>query len=174
MKSADIIQALQTKLSVPSGRHLYGVLGSYAALDRFAKDLRQAKDPDGKQFPKPVSVNAGILKEFPDDEFRHLVENEAKRPEPTAGNVHEAFERFLRSILQRKGLVVLSNLELLFAYRVDMGLLRALPTDENRVLLLLPGKRSSGDVVMYPELENASTTLTTNLLANDRLWELTE
>ena len=79
MKDTEIIEALRSKLTVPGGRHLYGVLGSYPALVAFSKKLRQAKSPDGRRFPKSMSVNLGILKAIPDDEFRQLVENEAKR-----------------------------------------------------------------------------------------------
>jgi len=109
MKNTEIIEALRQKLTVPGGRHLYGVLGTYKQLEAFAKKLRQAKTLDAKRFPKPLNVNRGILDAIPDDEFRQLAENEAKRPEPTAAHVAKAFERFLRAKLRGKGLVVLSN-----------------------------------------------------------------
>ncbi len=99
MKSTEIIEAIRQKLTVPGGRHLYGVLGTYAQLDGFAKKLNQAKTTDGNPFPKPVNVNRGILDAIPDDEFKQLAENEAKRPEPTAAHVARAFERFLRANL---------------------------------------------------------------------------
>ena len=35
MKSTEIIEAIRQKLTVPGGRHLYGVLGTYAQLDGF-------------------------------------------------------------------------------------------------------------------------------------------
>lgn len=174
MKDTEIIEALRSKLTVPGGRHLYGVLGSYPALAAFSKKLRQAKAPDGRRFPKPMSVNLGILKSIPDDEFRQLVENEAKRPEPTAAHVAKAFEMFLRSKLRRKGLVVLSNLEMLFAYHLELNLLRTMAGDEDRILLLLPGKRISGKLIMFPDLDEGSYTLPTNLIAENHLWEVKE
>ena len=174
MKDTEIIEALRSKLTVPGGRHLYGVLGSYPALAAFSKRLRQAKAPDGRRFPKPMSVNLGILKSIPDDEFRQLVENEAKRPEPTAAHVAKAFEMFLRSKLRRKGLVVLSNLEMLFAYHLELNLLRTMAADEDRILLLLPGKRISGKIIMFPDLDEGSYTLPTNLIAENHLWEVKE
>ncbi|RLB92728.1 MAG: hypothetical protein DRH50_09160 [Deltaproteobacteria bacterium] len=174
MKDTEIIEALRSKLTVPGGRHLYGVLGSYPALAAFSKKLRQAKAPDGRRFPKPMSVNLGILKSIPDDEFRQLVENEAKRPEPTAAHVAKAFEMFLRSKLRRKGLVVLSNLEMLFAYHLELNLLRTMAADEDRILLLLPGKRISGKIIMFPDLDEGSYTLPTNLIAENHLWEVKE
>ena len=174
MKNTDIIEALRSKLSVPGGRHLYGVLGSYASLAAFSRKLCQAKAPDGRRFPKPISVNRGILNAIPDNEFRQLVENEAKRPEPTAAHVAKAFEMFLRSKLRRKGLIVLSNLETLFAYNLELNLLRTMAADADRILLLLPGRRSSGKIIMFPNLDERSYTLPTNLIADNHLWEVRE
>ena len=175
MKDTEIIEALQSKLAMPGGRHLYGVLGEYSALEAFAKKLRQAKTPDGKRFPKPLNVNRGILEAIPDKEFRQLVENEAKRPEPTVAHVAKAFETFLRSKLRGKGLVVLSNLEMLFAYHhLELNLLRTMAADDDRVLLLLPGRRSGGKIIMFPGVDEGSYMLPTNLIAENHLWELRE
>ena len=182
MKNTEIIEALRQKLTVPGGRHLYGVLGTYKQLEAFAKKLRQAMTPacaagaagrlDAKRFPKPLNVNRGILDAIPDDEFRQLAENEAKRPEPTAAHVAKAFERFLRAKLRGKGIVVLSNLEMLFAYHIELNLLRTMAADEDRVLLLLPGRRSSGRIIMFHEMDEGDYTLPTNLIAENHLWEL--
>jgi hypothetical protein len=174
VKSTEIIEALRVKLTVPGGRHLYGVLGTYAQLEAFAKKLHQAKTPNGKPFPRPINVNRGILQAIPDDEFRQLAENEAKRPEPTAAHVAKAFERFLRANLSSNGILVLSNLEMLFAYRIELNLLRTLAADEDRVLLLLPGRRSRGRIIMFHEMEDGDYTLPTNLIAENHLWELKE
>jgi hypothetical protein len=148
------------------------VLGSYARLDVFARKLRQANAPDGRRFPKPLNVGLGILQSIPDDQFRQLVENEAKYPEPTAAHVAMAFEAFLRSKLRGKGLIVLSNLEMLFAYHLELNLLRSMAADEDRILLLLPGKRSGGRVIMFPNFDDGSYVLPTNLIAENHLWEL--
>jgi hypothetical protein len=174
MKSAEIIESLRGKLGIPGGRHLYGVLGSYKALASFAGKLREARTPDGERFPKPQSVNEGILKAIPDDEFRELAEQEAKMPEPTAAHVKRAFEKFLRARLRGKGLLVLKDLEMLFAYSVDFSLLRALAADDDRILLLLPGKRTGGKVIMYPGWDGGSYALPVNLIAENHLWELND
>ena len=99
MKDMEIIETLHSKLAMPGGRHLYGILGSYAQLIKFSQKLKDARTPEGDLFPEPISLNQGILKSIPDDEFRHLVENEAKRPEPTIKHVARAFESFLRVIM---------------------------------------------------------------------------
>jgi hypothetical protein len=172
LRDTEIIESIRTCLDVPVGRHLYGVLGSYQRLKTFAEELQQATTPDGQPFPVPVSVNKGILDSIPDDEFHHLVENEAKRPEPTVAHVAQAFEHFLRSHLKGGGVLVLANFEMLFAYNIELSLLRTLARDEDRLLLLLPGRRGRGRVVMFPDVDKGSYTLPTNLIAENHLWEL--
>ncbi|MDR1874321.1 MAG: hypothetical protein LBQ90_04805 [Synergistaceae bacterium] len=174
MKSTEIIETLRQKLTVPVGRHLYGVLGTYSQLDEFAKKLHQARTTDGVVFPKPTNVNRGILGAIPDDEFKRLAENEAKRPEPTAAHVGRAFERFLNAQLAEKKPLVLSNLEMLFAYHVELSLLRTRAADENRVVLLLPGRKSRDRIVMFHEMSGSDSTLPTNLIAENHLWEIGE
>ena len=172
MKQAEIIEALRAKLAVPGGRHLYGVLGGFQALESFAATLQQASTLDGTPFPAQTSVNQGILDAIPDDEFKRLVEDEARRPEPTAAHVGQAFEHFLRAQLRGKGLVVLSHLELVFAYQLELSLLRSLAADDDRIILLLPGKRDHGRVVLFPDYDGGSYALPTNLIADNHLWEL--
>ena len=172
MTPAEIVESLRSKLTLPGGRHLYGVLGSYKQLDAFASVLVEAKTAEGQRFPAPVNVNKGILDTIPDDEFKALVENEAKRPEPTAAHVAQAFERFLRGQLRGKGVVVLASLEILFAYHLELNLLRTMAADADRVLLILPGRRDGGKVIMFPDWPEGSYTLPTNLIADNNLWEL--
>ena len=43
MKPAEIIGKLLSETNDPRWRHLYGVLGTYAQLDDFAKKLQQAR-----------------------------------------------------------------------------------------------------------------------------------
>jgi hypothetical protein len=155
---AEIIEALRSKLAIPTGRHLYGVLGSYAALGRFARHLHEARMLDGAPFPPPISVNRAILDAIPDEEFRELAENEARRPEPTAAHVARAFDRFLREHLRQAKLLVLDHLELLFAYNLEPQGLRTLATDEHRLLLLLPGRRDRDRIVLFPQLETHTRT----------------
>ena len=57
MKDTEIIEALISKLTVPGGRHLYGVLGSYPSIEEFSVKLQEAKTTDGRRFRKPLSVN---------------------------------------------------------------------------------------------------------------------
>ncbi len=174
MKDTEVIENLRIKLGVPGGRHLYGILGTYPGLKSFSKKLIQARAPDGRPFPKPLSINRGILESIPDSEFKQLAENEAKRPEPTAAHIGMAFEKFLRSKLRGKGLIVFEGLEMLFAYNIEMNLLRTMAADEDRILLLLPGKRSGGRIIMFPDYDEGEYSVPTNLIAENHLWELTD
>jgi len=153
---------------------LYGILGGYAALDRFAAKLCQVKMPDGEFFPGAVSVNRGILNSIPDAEFKTLAENEPRRPEPTMARVAQAFAVFLRSELNKKDLIVLTGLELIFIYNVELNLLRTTATDNKRVILLLPGKRERGEILMYLDSSPGEYKLPSNLLADNHLWEVTD
>ena len=172
MNPTEVIEALRQKISVPTGRHLYGVLGEYKRLELFAHDLQQARTLDGIQFPKPLNVNRGILEMIPDEDFKRLAENEAKYPEPTAAHVKRAFELFLRQTLENSNIVILSGLEMLFAYNIEMNLLRTLATDEKKLLLLLPGKRSGERIVMFHEMNESDYSLPTTLIADNHLWEI--
>lgn len=172
MTNTEIIETLRARLSLPGGRHLYGVLGSYDLLSRFAGQLAKAKSVEGQQFPKAISVNRGILGTIPDDKFRELVNDEARYPEPTTAHVAFAFGQFIRSKLAGQGLIVLRDLELVFSYHLELNLLRTLAADQDRLLLLLPGRRERGGVILFPDSDHGSYTLPTNLIADNNLWEL--
>ena len=100
------------------------------------------------------------------------MENEAKRPEPTAAHVRKAFEEFLRASLRGRSLIVLTGMEMLFAYHLELNLLRTMAADDDRILLLLPGKRSGGKIIIFPNYDEGNYTLPINLIAENHLWEL--
>ena len=153
MNDAEIVEALRLKLDHPGGRHLYGVLGTYRRLADFSKTFQQARTVEGEKFPPPLSLSQLILAEIPDERFRELVADEAKRPEPVARHVGQAFESVLRKRLRGKGLIVFDGLEILFAYGLELNLLRTMAADSDRVLLLLPGLRRGNAIVLYPGYE---------------------
>lgn len=174
MKTNEIIEELRNKLTIETGRHLYGILGTYQGLGQFAKKLRQVKIPGQKNFPAPTNVNKGILEAIPDDDFHTLAENEAKRPEPTAIHVQKAFEIFLRVKLKENGLIILERMELLFAYSLELHLLKTLAADDYRIILLLPGTMKGNAVILFPEVEESQFKLPSNLIAEHHMWEIRE
>ena len=172
MSPTEIIEALRHRLSVPGGRHLYAVLGAYPELRAFANTLTLATDVNGKHFPAPLSVNRSILESFADERFHELARSEANYPEEAKTAVQEAFNRFVRESLKRDGLVVLSELEIVFAYGVELGPLRAEAADDQRLLLLLPGRRVGPRVELFPEAGENRFTLPPSLVADNQTWEL--
>ena len=177
MNDIKIIEVLRKKLSVPIGRHLYGLLGSYSDLEQFTKQLHNATYEDNQKFPEPISVSSSILNQFSDEEFHRIVTDEAKRPEPTRKSIEEEFNAFVRRTLIPNKLVVYNDLELLFAYGIDLNPFRTLATDDKRIILLLPGIKKGGVIYLYPEYQKKFPSqkeiiLPSNLIAEDHLWEL--
>ncbi len=172
MSDADIIAALREKMATPVGRHLYAVLGDYAGLARFADSLRQARTPDGIPFPVALSVNRGILKTIPDEEFRRLTEDEARRPPSAVTAVGRALDAFLRGALEGSPVLVLRGLEMLIVYQIDFAPFRSLATDARRIVLLLPGRRERDTIVLFEEADGVSHRLPANLIAENHVWQL--
>jgi hypothetical protein len=172
VRDADVVEALVAKLAIPTGRHLYGVVGPYAALERFSRKLTGTALPDGEKIQAPVSVTAAVLSGIEDEEFRRIVADEAKRPEVVASEVQRAFEVVIREQARRLVLVVLANMEVVFAYHLELNLLRTLAADEVRILVLLPGRISNGKVLLFVDQPETQYTLPSNLIAENHLWEL--
>ncbi len=140
MTNTEIIERLRTFLERENGRHLYAVIGDYAALDVFATQLVQAHYDDTHHFPGPISVNDALLDELGDAEFRKLSLDEPRYPEKVYKRINELFEQFLTGAFKTASVVVLHELEMLFVYRVELGPLRNMASDQRRLILLLPGK----------------------------------
>ena len=160
-------------MEIPVGRHLYGIIGTFENLERFENELKKARRSEDDMFPNPKSLNYELIDSYSDTEFRSLVEDEAKRPEPTRASLRNVFERFIRASLEKENVLILKELELLFIYNIDFSILRVLSTDNHRVILLLPGRRSLGRVIMYPNSQY-DFHLPQNLIADNHLWEITE
>ena len=170
-KIEDIIVALRAKLRVPIGRHLYGILGDYKSLNRFEKEIEGTTIADGEPFSSVESVNKGIINRFNDEQFRTLVNDEAKRPEPTRASIGSAFEALVREKLQNNKTLILKDLELIFIYNIDLSVLRVLATDQCRIILLLPGQRVRDRIQMFPG-SNYDFSLPRNLIAENHIWEI--
>jgi hypothetical protein len=78
----EINSQLRQKLEMPTGRHLYIVLGTFDRLERYEKvDFREARSPTGQRLPDAVNVNLSLLDRIKDDELNRLVQTEASRTE---------------------------------------------------------------------------------------------
>lgn len=171
MKDEEITDQLRAKLTSPTGRHLYAVLGSYGALERFAEKLTTTSATGNSMFPMAVSVTQGILDCISDEGFAHEGSQELAVPEVAARLVQNAFNDFLSEYVLKHGLTVLRDWELAVAYDCDLHLLRERATDSHRVVLLLPGKRSGGNVMLFPLLPGGDLKLPGGILTDDHIWE---
>lgn len=171
----QIISELRDKLTFDVGRHLYAVLGSYAQLGHFEQHhLAQASDPQGQTFPTPFNVNRELLARIGDDDLRHLVNVEARRFNAVQRHLNQAFDALLHDLLQHNRLIVLKQLELLFAYSLDLSVLRTRASNQSHILLLLPGQQRGERLIIFHEAaERFQRTIPQNLVADNHLWELT-
>ena len=122
----QIISALRENIQLEIGRHLYGVLGSYASLKRFEQlDLNPARFLNGKPFPNPVNLNRSLLDRIGDEDLRSLVQNEARLPQTVQRRLNQEFDLLLQSLLQQSSFLILKQIEFLFAYNLDLHVIRA-------------------------------------------------
>jgi hypothetical protein len=172
----QIISELREKLQFDIGRHLYGVLGNYAQLEQFEKtDLAQARDPQSNPFPKPINLNRELLACIDDDDLRRLIKDEARYPQAVQRQLSQKFDKMLGDLLSSSvsGLLTLKQVELLFTYNLDLSVLRIRASNQNHILLLLPGQRRSEQIIIFHEAEpRFHRTLPGNLIADNHLWEL--
>ena len=171
----QIISELREKLQFDIGRHLYGILGAYADLKQFEQeDLAQARDHQNKFLPAPINVNRELLKRIGDDDLRQLVDAEARRPHAVTYRLNQEFDGLLHDLLQQTDLVILKQLELLFAYNLDLSVLRTRASNQSHILILLPAERRGEHIVVFHEAApKFQRSIPPNLIADNHLWELT-
>jgi hypothetical protein len=178
MKSTgpQITSELRNKLQFEVGRHLYGVLGGYAKLARFEQDdLAQSRTPQGDPFPLPVNLNHALLARIEDARIRGLVADEARRPVAVLSQLEQDLGLLLSNLLAQNHLVVLKQFELLFAFGLDFGVFRTRATNQNHIVLLLPGERRGDHVTLFHEAEpRFHRMFPGNIIADNHLWELTD
>ena len=174
LSNAQIISALCTLLQKPGGRHLYMVLGTYTAIESFiSKDLCSAMRTDGTPFPAPLRFNQALLASIEDEALRRLVRDEHRRPLAVESQLNQAFEQLLRHQFEEHPFLILEQCELMFAYSLDLSKLRTFATDEHHLLLLLPGKQVSNQMVLFHEAEQRFLKqFPSQLVTENHLWEL--
>jgi len=174
MSGPQIISALCKQLQNQSGRHLYVILGSYAMIEAFVKnDLAPAQISDGLPFPKPLNFNRELLAQIEDQDLRRMVRDEIRRPQSVESHLNHAFEQLLRNQFEKKFFLIVDQCELMFAYKLDLSKLRTYATNQNHILLLLPGKHMSNQILLYHEAEQRfQTQFPGQLVTENNIWEL--
>lgn len=169
----QIISLLRENRKVEIGRHLYGVLGVYEHLARFEREHLCHAGPDGALANTAVNVNQALLSRIGDDDLRELVRSEARRPQTIKRRLHQEFDALLAGLLKENPFLVLKQIELLFAYDLELEVIRARATNQNHILLLLPGEKRGEHVTLFAEASSRfHRILPYQLIADNHLWEL--
>lgn len=176
LSGPQVISELRRLLQNQSGRHLYVVLGSYSQLTSFEKnDLAPAQTADGEALPEPVNFNLELLACIEDEVLRRMVRDESRRPQAVVSHLNQAFDQVLRRFFERYSFLILKQCELMFAYKLDVSKLRTYATNQNHLLLLLPGRKVSHQIQLFHEAETRFQALFPGqLVTENNLWELNE
>jgi hypothetical protein len=172
----EINSQLRQKLEMPTGRHLYVILGTGERLERYEKvDFREARSPSGQRLGEPVNVNHNLLDRINDEELKRLVQTEASRTESVKDRLAKELDALVAEKLNGGSFLALKNMELLFAYDLELNCLRIRATNQKHILILLPGEKVGDRITLFHEApSNAHRTLPTNLVPENHLWELNE
>lgn len=170
----QVVIELRRQLQNQSGRHLYVVLGTYEQLDGFEKNhLASSLSVDGNALPKPLNFNRELLEHIEDEALRRMVRDESRRPQAVESQLNQAFEQLLRDYYAKGTFLILKQCELMFAYKLDLGKLRTYATNQNHLLLLLPGKLISNQIMLFHEADQRfQSQFPGQLVTENNVWEL--
>jgi hypothetical protein len=167
---------LRQKLEMPTGRHLYVVLGTYERLERYERvDFREARSPSGQRLGEPVNVNQNLLDRIKDHELKCLVQTEASRTASVKDRLAKELDALVAEKLRDAPLLALKNIEILFAYDLELNCLRIRAVNKKHILMLLPGERAGDRIVLFHEAPSDNQrTLPITMVPEDHIWELNE
>jgi hypothetical protein len=169
----EILKELSAKWAERGKRHLYLVLGKVSALAQFEKDLSFAKAPGRQPLDAVLSVNQELLKRLPGDEADRLINGEAKYPTMITERLAREFDALVKDSQAERDVVVLKDLELVFAFDLDLASLRLRAVNGKHIVLLLPGHCTGGRIILYHEAEERfHRALPTNLVMDAHIWEI--
>jgi hypothetical protein len=172
----EINSQLRQKLEMPTGRHLYVVLGTYERLERYERvDFCEARSPTGQKLEAPANVNHSLLERIPDEELKRLVQTEASRTESVKDRLTKELDALVAEKLNGGSFLALKNLEVLFAYDLELNCLRIRAVNQKHILLLLPGERVGDRITLFHEApQKYHRTLPHTYVQENHLWELSE
>jgi hypothetical protein len=176
LSSHEINSQLRQRLGMHGGRHLYVVLGTYERIERYERvAFREARSPDDKPLGTALNVNRSLLQRFSDDALKWLVGNEARLPETVKKRLADELEALIADKLTETSFLALKNLEILFAYDMELNCFRIRATSQKHILVLLPGERAGDRITLFHEAPPSNhRTLPMNLVPENHLWELSE
>jgi hypothetical protein len=182
LNGPQITTILRENLQIDSGRHLYGVLGTYSQLATFENDILSqinllSLEPTIGNVTiarhQVVNLNFALMDRIGDEDLRNLVRSEGKRPQTIQRRLNLTFDSLLSSLLEQDHFIILKQIELLFAYDLDLQTIRARASNQNHILLLLPGEKRGDHVALFTEANSQfHRELPYQLIAENHLWEL--
>jgi hypothetical protein len=174
LNGSQITTNLRENLQIEIGRHLYAVLAGYAQLEAFERnELAQARKMDGESMPKVINLSRSLLDRIGDNDLRDLVKQEGKYPTGVKRKLDHEFDALLANLLSQEHFVILKNLELLFAFALELETIRARANNQSHILLLLPGEKRGDQIFLFTEAERRfHRQLPFQLIAENHLWEL--
>jgi len=172
----EINSQLRQKLGMSTGRHLYVVLGTYERIERYERvAFREARSPDDKPLGSALNVNRSLLQRLSDDELKWLVRSEAGLPETVKKRLADELDALVAAKLTEISFLDLKNLEILFAYDMELNCFRIRAANKKHILVLLPGERAGDRITLFHEaMPSNHRTLPMNLVPENHLWELSE
>jgi hypothetical protein len=172
----EINSQLRQKLAMPTGRHLYVVLGTYDRIERYERvAFREARGPDDKLLGPALNINHSLLQRIEDEELKWLVRNEAGMSETVKKQLADELDALIADKLTQTSFLAVKSLELLFAYDMELNCFRIRAANQKHILVLLPGERVSDRITLFHEAPPTNhRTLPMNLVPENHLWELSE
>ena len=137
--------------------------------------FREARGPEDQPLGPALNLNHSLLQRFEDAELKWLVGNEAGMPETVKKQLANSLDSLIAEKLEATSFLAIQNLELLFAYDMELNGFRIRATNQKHILLLLPGERITDRITLFHEAPVTNhRTLPINLVPENHLWELSE
>ena len=76
---------------------------------------------------------------------------EARLPQTVQRRLNQEFDLLLLDYLQNASFLILKQIELLFAYNLDLHVIRSRATNQKHILLLLPGVKRGDHITLFSE-----------------------
>lgn len=174
LSDPEVNSALKGKLDNQAGRHLYVILGTYESLNRYERvAFPELRASDGSKLPKPVHVSRSLLDKFQDEELQKLAGSELRQINHIKDRLYTEFDQLLVDGLEKSPVLTLKQIELLFAFEVELDRVRIRAVNQKHILLMLPGEMSGERITLFHEASPEwHRTLPQALVPEDHLFEL--
>jgi hypothetical protein len=96
-------------------------------------------------------------------------------PETVKKRLADELDALIADRLEETSFLAVKNLEILFAYDIELNCLRIRAANQKHILVLLPGEKVADRITLFHEAPATNhRTLPMNLVPENHLWELSE